>query len=168
MLSHISLYTYHIFFFFFFFAVGHFKLFHSFSLSIYLCFWLCWACVAAQATLLAMHGLLAPWWTSLVAEHRLQGPTYSLWAAGLVALWHVGSSWIRDRDRAACIGRRMLCHRATGGPYDIFVIHSPVDGVLGGVRVLATVNTPAVKVGGACIFLNTCFCFLQIGVSFFP
>ena len=28
-------------------------------------------------------------------------------------------------------------------------------------RVLATVNTPAVKVGGACIFLNSCFCFLQ-------
>ena len=70
--------------------------------------------------------------TSLVAEHRLQGPAYSLWAAGLVALWYVGSSRIRDRDRAACIGRRMLCRRATGGPYNIFVIHSPVDGYLGG------------------------------------
>ena len=33
-----------------------------------------------------------------------------LWHAGLVALWHVGSSWIRDRTCVSCIGRWILYH----------------------------------------------------------
>ena len=32
---------------------------------------------------------------------------------GLVAPWHVGSSWIRDRTRVPCIGRRILNHCTT-------------------------------------------------------
>ena len=36
-----------------------------------------------------------------------------LWHMGLVALWHVGSSWTRVRTRVPCIGRRILNHCAT-------------------------------------------------------
>ena len=36
-----------------------------------------------------------------------------LWHTGLVALWHVGSSWTRDQTRVPCIGRRILNHCAT-------------------------------------------------------
>ena len=45
---------------------------------------------------------------SLVAE-----PGHaSLWAVGLVALWHVGSSWIRE-THVPCIGRWILNHCST-------------------------------------------------------
>ena len=36
-----------------------------------------------------------------------------LWSTGLVAPWHVGSAWIRDRTHVSYTGRRMLYHRAT-------------------------------------------------------
>ena len=36
-----------------------------------------------------------------------------LWHTGLVAPWHVGSSWTRDRTHVPCIGRRILNHCAT-------------------------------------------------------
>ena len=36
-----------------------------------------------------------------------------LWCTGLVALWHVGSSWTRARTRVPCIGRQILNHCAT-------------------------------------------------------
>ena len=44
---------------------------------------------------------------SLVAEHRQHGLQY-LMCTGLVALWHVGSSWTRDRTYVPCIGRWIL------------------------------------------------------------
>ena len=59
---------------------------------------------------------------SLVAEHRLQvhrlqqwqqTPAQSLWHTGLVTLWHVGSSQIRDWTRVSCIGRQILYHWTT-------------------------------------------------------
>ena len=31
-----------------------------------------------------------------------------LWCMGLVALWHVGSSWTRDRTHVPCIGGQIL------------------------------------------------------------
>ena len=46
---------------------------------------------------------------SLVAEHGHA----SLWAMGLVALWHVGSSWIRGWTHVPCIGRQILNHCST-------------------------------------------------------
>ena len=46
---------------------------------------------------------------SLVAEHRLWvRELQQLWHTGLVALWHVESSWIRDRTPVSCIGRWIL------------------------------------------------------------
>ena len=36
-----------------------------------------------------------------------------LWCTGLVAPWHVGSSWIRDQTLVSCIGRWILYHWAT-------------------------------------------------------
>ena len=36
-----------------------------------------------------------------------------LWLTGLVAPWHVGSSWTRARTCVPCIGRRILNHCAT-------------------------------------------------------
>ena len=36
-----------------------------------------------------------------------------LWHTGLVALWHVESSWIRDRTHVPCTGRWILIHCAT-------------------------------------------------------
>ena len=44
---------------------------------------------------------------SLVAERRLKG-LQKLWCTGLVALWHVGSSWTRDGTHVPCIGRQIL------------------------------------------------------------
>ena len=34
----------------------------------------------------------------------------SLWRLGLVAPWHVGSSWTRDQTHVPCIGRQILNH----------------------------------------------------------
>ena len=34
---------------------------------------------------------------------------------GLVALWHMESSWTTDRTRVSCIGRWIPIHCATGG-----------------------------------------------------
>ena len=36
-----------------------------------------------------------------------------MWCRGLVALWHVESSWTRAQTRVPCIGRRILNHCAT-------------------------------------------------------
>ena len=62
----------------------------------------------------------------LVAEHRLQVPwlqelclagsgaqAQELWCTGLVAPWHVGSSWTRARTCVPCIGRWILNHCTT-------------------------------------------------------
>ena len=35
------------------------------------------------------------------------------WHTGLVAPWHVGSSWTRDRSCVPCIGKQILNHCAT-------------------------------------------------------
>ena len=45
-------------------------------------------------------------------DHRLTVVTHT----GLVALWHVGSSWIRDRTCVSCIGRQILIHHHQGSP----------------------------------------------------
>ena len=46
-----------------------------------------------------------------LAGSRVQAQ--QLWCTGLVAPWHVGSSWTRARTRVPCIGRRILNHCAT-------------------------------------------------------
>ena len=43
-------------------------------------------------------------------RHGLYSLGSQLWCAGLVALWHVESSRIRDRTRVPCIGRQILSH----------------------------------------------------------
>ena len=48
--------------------------------------------------------------------------TQQLWCTGLVALWHVGSSWTRTRTRVPCTGRWILNHCATREvPYNLFL-----------------------------------------------
>ena len=82
----------------------------------------------------AVHRLLtvvAP----LVAEHRLQAcglqqlwlagsraQAQQLWHTGLVAPWHVGSSWNRDRTHVPCIGRWILNHCTTREDPGLFLI----------------------------------------------
>ena len=48
-------------------------------------------------------------WGSWTLQHRLS----NWWHTGLVALWHVGSSQIRDQTHVSCIGRWILYHGAT-------------------------------------------------------
>ena len=43
-------------------------------------------------------------WSTGFRAHRLQ----QLWRTGLVALWHVGSSRIKDRTRVSCMGKWIL------------------------------------------------------------
>ena len=62
---------------------------------------------------LAVHGLLIAV-ASLVVEHggcRVQAQW--LWRTGLVAQWHVGSSWTRAQTRVPCTGRQILNHCTT-------------------------------------------------------
>ena len=59
-------------------------------------------------------GLLFIAVASLVAEHRLWvRELQQLWHTGLVALWHVESSWIRGQACILCIGRWILTHCTT-------------------------------------------------------
>ena len=46
--------------------------------------------------------------SSWALEHR-----FELWHTGLVAPWHMGSSWTRDRTHVSCIGGWTLYHSAT-------------------------------------------------------
>ena len=56
------------------------------------------------------------WWLLLLRSTGSRREGFSscstwtqwLWRTGLVAPWHVGSSWTRDRTRVPCIGRRSL------------------------------------------------------------
>ena len=93
------------------------------TLSVYLfIYWLFWVFTAAHRLSLVadwglffivVHGLLIVV-ASLVAEHRLQRHRLQqLWSTGLVAPWHVESSWTRDQTRAPCTGRQVLIHCTT-------------------------------------------------------
>ena len=45
-----------------------------------------------------------------------------MWRVGLVAPWHVGSSWTRARTSVPCIGRRLLNHCTTReAPQHVFL-----------------------------------------------
>ena len=78
-----------------------------------------WCCSAAFLCSLHLGLLVAG--APPVAEHRLQACglnscstwTRHLWCPGLVALWHVGSSWTRDWAPVPCIGRWILNHWTT-------------------------------------------------------
>ena len=94
-----------------------------FYLFIYITIWLCWVLAAMQGlslvsvnggnSLIVVLGLLIAM-PSLVAELRLQGAwAQQLWCMGLVALWHVRSSWTRDRTHVPCIGRWILILQTT-------------------------------------------------------
>ena len=50
---------------------------------------------------------------SLAVEHRRQNAWQQLYCTGLLALWHVESSQIRDRTHVSCIDRWILYHWAT-------------------------------------------------------
>ena len=45
-----------------------------------------------------------------------------LWHTGLVALWHVGSSWTRAQTHVLCIGRRIPNHCATREAPPLFLV----------------------------------------------
>ena len=81
-------------------------------------FWLCWIFSAAQGRLFLYCGeqgllFIAVWllllWSTGFRAHRLQ----QLWHTGLVALWLVGSSRIKDRTRVSYMGKWILYHWAT-------------------------------------------------------
>ena len=52
---------------------------------------------------------------SVGAAPGLYSTSKQLWCAGLVALWQVGSSQIRDGNHVSCIGCQVLYHRAYQG-----------------------------------------------------
>ena len=52
-------------------------------------------------------------WLLLLRSTGLRAEAQELWDSGLVALWHVGSSQIRDRIHVSRTGRQILYHRAT-------------------------------------------------------
>ena len=62
--------------------------------------------------LTAVHGLLISV-ASLVAEPGLWSSASVVMAPALVALWHVGPSWIRNWTHDCCTGRRILYNWAT-------------------------------------------------------
>ena len=73
-------------------------------------FWLCWISVAEQVFLsLQMAGC---------RMLRLE----QLWCMSLVALWHVGSSRIRDWTHVSCISRRILYHWAREAQTSVLVL----------------------------------------------
>ena len=62
----------------------------------------------------------ALWWLLLLLSMgcrvcRLQ----YLWSSGLVAQWHVGSSWTRDWTDVPCLARRILNYWNTRDPQDL-------------------------------------------------
>ena len=65
-----------------------------------------WA-LGVQASVVVACGLQQLWLTG----SRVQAQ--QLWHLGLVALWHVGSSWTRARTHVPCTGRRIINHCAT-------------------------------------------------------
>ena len=95
------------------------------KINLFIYFWLCWVFVVVRGLLIAV--------AFLVVEHGLQvcglqqlwhagsrAQAQQLWRIGLVAPWHVGSSWTRDRTHVPCIGRRILSHCATREVPQIF------------------------------------------------
>ena len=65
-------------------------------------------------------GYCSLWWVSfslqwilLLKTQTLGTWAQQLWLKGLVALWHMGSSWTRDETRVPYIGREVLNHRTT-------------------------------------------------------
>ena len=66
-----------------------------------------------RLSLVTVHGHLIEV-ASLVAAHssRARG-LQQLWHMGLVALWHVESSWTRDQTCVPCIGRQIFNHWTT-------------------------------------------------------
>ena len=53
------------------------------------------------------------WHLSSVAGLTGSGAPAQSWPTGLVALWHAGSFWSRDRTCVSCIGRQIPYHWAT-------------------------------------------------------
>ena len=119
--------------------------------AIELNWWLCWVFAVAWISLCSELGLLSIAECRLltvvappVAERRLYCTAFSscitwaqqfwlpgsreqaqqLWCTGLVALWHVGSSQIRDWTHVSCIGRWILTTEPPGKPR-ILVWYAP-------------------------------------------
>ena len=66
----------------------------------------------SNCTWFIVHGLLISV-ASLIAEPRLWSSASVVMAPTLVALWHVGPSWIRNWTRDCCIGRWILYNWVT-------------------------------------------------------
>ena len=83
------------------------------ALGRHCCRWTSSSCSEWGLLLITAHRLLTGV-ASLGAEHRLQarGPQ-QLQHTGLLAPWHVGSSWPRDQTRVPCTGRWILNHWTT-------------------------------------------------------
>lgn len=78
--------------------------------SLLLCVGFLWSRQVVGLLFLAVHRLLIVV-ASLAAEHGLYvWELSSCSITGLVAPWHVGSSWSRDQTHVSCIGRRTPIH----------------------------------------------------------
>ena len=77
------------------------------SLLLCACFSLWWP-LLLQSTVSRAHGLQSLQRVGSVFMSRARAQ--KLWHMRLIALWHVGSSWTRDRTRVSSIGRWILYH----------------------------------------------------------
>ena len=116
--------------------------FFFFLINLYIYFWLCWVFIAVHGLSLvevsrgysslwctgfSLWWLLLLWstgskhagfsncgtWAQQLWLAGSRAQAQQLWCTGLVAPWHVVSSWTRARTRIPCIGRRILNHCAT-------------------------------------------------------
>ena len=74
----------------------------------------CARCPSSERAALCCGAGFSLWWFFLLQSlaSRVQG-LQQLWPTGLVALWHVESSQIRDQIHVPCIGRQILNHWTT-------------------------------------------------------
>ena len=126
--------------------------------SLFVCFWLCLVLIAVPRLSIAVASggysqvavcrLLVV--ASLVAEHRLYAHGLQLlWHVGLVALWHVWSSWTRNRTCIPFIGRQTLNHWTTREVLSSFIFEIPF-----GFPVVTSTITPWTTYQVVCIFFT--------------
>ena len=109
------------------------ELLFLFLITLFIYFWLHWVFIASPGlSLVVVSRGYSPlrcagfslWWLLLLQSMGSRHTGFSscgvwaqyLWRTGLVAPWHVGSSWTRARTRVPCIGRWILNHCTTGKP----------------------------------------------------
>ena len=86
--------------------------------------WICWITIFLKGARKVLESSTSGsdshfWLTTIGLEILLESRPKKgslkkwFWCSGLIALWHMGSSQVRDQTRASCMGRQILHHWAT-------------------------------------------------------